>query len=572
MCFFLTWHYPNRYDRAGKPLGNHYATLWPDARAVAREIAHDFAPLRARTERFRKTFYDSTLPYWLLDCVSSQVSTIRHAGVVFRIANGDTYGWEGSNGCCPPTCTHVWGYEQALARLFPDLERDMRRIDFLHQQGPGGGINNRTEVLRRRAPPASAPSATATPPRPQGVPRGPEPARRRLAARVLAARQGGGQYLLARDAAASGGQPDGTLSDEQWNTYDNAVHGVNSFIGTYYLAALRAGEEMARRVGDDEAARRYRAVFEKGREKLVALCWNGEYYEQHLPGYQGRSGEYGPGCLSDQLIGQWWAHWAGARVPAAARTGPLRPARDLPAQLADRLHRFPAPLAQVRGRGRQGPAQLHLAAGRAARGHDPVRGRGVDRRGVPGGRAPALRGDGGRGAGDRQGRARALRWRAAPADPAQPLERDRVRRALRPRALSSWSLLLALSGFAYDGPNGVLRFAPRHTPEDFKAFFSAPEGWGSLRQTRRGKTQRNEVKVEAGRVLVAPAPGCAPGRDIEADTGRGEWQTRSRSGPGYRKRDAHRFVRSRFPPRGRDVGRLYRVECNTRRDAYAGIP
>ncbi len=71
------------------------------------------------------------------------------------------------------------------------------------------------------------------------------------------------------------------------------------------------------------------------------------------------------------------------------------------------------------------------------------------------------------------------------------------------RALSSWSLLLALSGFAYDGPNGVLRFAPRHTPEDFKAFFSAPEGWGSLRQTRRGKTQRNEVKVEAGRVLVA---------------------------------------------------------------------
>ena len=102
--------------------------------------------LRQSTELYHETFYDSTLPYWLLDCLTANSGILRHIGVVFRIANHDIYGWEGSNGCCTPTCTHVWGYEQSLARLFPDLEKDLRRIDFKHQQNPDGGINNRTLV------------------------------------------------------------------------------------------------------------------------------------------------------------------------------------------------------------------------------------------------------------------------------------------------------------------------------------------------------------------------------------------------------------------------------------------
>ena len=143
-------------------MGCHYATLWPDAKAVIHEAAADLPAIRRRTESFRKTFYQSTLPYWLLDCISSQAATIRHIGVVFRIANGDVYGWEGSNGCCQPTCTHVWGYEQSLARLFPELEKEMRRIDFKHQQRPDGGVNNRTAFPRRRIRRASSPLSTAT--------------------------------------------------------------------------------------------------------------------------------------------------------------------------------------------------------------------------------------------------------------------------------------------------------------------------------------------------------------------------------------------------------------------------
>jgi len=71
------------------------------------------------------------------------------------------------------------------------------------------------------------------------------------------------------------------------------------------------------------------------------------------------------------------------------------------------------------------------------------------------------------------------------------------------RAMSSWSLLLALSGYEYDGPTKTLRFGPCITPDDFRAFFVGPEGWGSLRQVRKGNTQRNEIHVVEGRLPVA---------------------------------------------------------------------
>src|SRR5205814_1361507 len=75
--------------------------------------------------------------------------------------------------------------------------------------------------------------------------------------------------------------------------------------------------------------------------------------------------------------------------------------------------------------------------------------------------------------------------------------------------------LLALSGFEYDGPAKALRFTPRYTPSNFKSVFIGPEGWGSLRQIRSGRSQRNEVVVTEGILalsqLVLDLPG-KPGR------------------------------------------------------------
>ena len=70
------------------------------------------------------------------------------------------------------------------------------------------------------------------------------------------------------------------------------------------------------------------------------------------------------------------------------------------------------------------------------------------------------------------------------------------------RAGSSWSLLLALSGWLYDGETGHLEIRPRHTPAGFKSLFTGPQGWGSVAQTRKGAQQRNEIKVVEGKLDI----------------------------------------------------------------------
>ncbi|MBI4325853.1 MAG: hypothetical protein HY674_11390, partial [Chloroflexi bacterium] len=479
-----------------------YATQWPDARAVVREAAADFATLRQKTELFRKTFYDSTLPYWLLDCCTSQASIIRHIGVVFRLANGDIYGWEGSNGCCQPTCTHVWGYEQTLSRLFPDLEKAMRRIDFKHQQRADGGVNNRTDV--------------PSPPRPTGE----QPFADGHASCILKAYrealnspddsffreywphiQRAVDYLIARDAKAHGGQAGGYLEDDQWNTYDEALHGVTTFISGYYLAALRAGEEWARRLGETAAADRFHDVFENGRQKLIDLCWNGEYFQQQLPDYLSRPGEVGPGCLSDQLIGQWWAHQLGLgyllpqdKVQSALRAifkynfkSDLTGWKHSPRAFAGAKDKGLIICTWPKG-GRPGHVMLYsdeVWTGIEYQVAAHLIYEGLIEEGLAIVKAARDRYD---------GRPRA----PIPRNPWNEIECG----GHYARAMSSWSLLLALSGYEYDGPKKALRFTPRHLPERCRCFFCGPEGWGTFSQRAEVGGQRSEVRVKWGELRV----------------------------------------------------------------------
>jgi hypothetical protein len=48
------------------------------------------------------------------------------------------------------------------------------------------------------------------------------------------------------------------------------------------------------------------------------------------------------------------------------------------------------------------------------------------------------------------------------------------------RALSSWALLLGLQGYQYSAPEARLGFAPKVSPEHFRSFFSAGEAWGRV--------------------------------------------------------------------------------------------
>jgi non-lysosomal glucosylceramidase len=54
------------------------------------------------------------------------------------------------------------------------------------------------------------------------------------------------------------------------------------------------------------------------------------------------------------------------------------------------------------------------------------------------------------------------------------------------RALSSWSVLLAMSGFRYDGSRHSMAFDPAIGQDRFSTFWSCGTGWGNFLQTVSG--------------------------------------------------------------------------------------
>lgn len=497
--FFLAWRYPNSYYReTGEWIGCQYATRWADARAVIDSVVAGGETQMERTERFRRTFYDSTLPYWLLDCLTANSGIIRHIGVVFRIENGDLYGWEGSNGCCDPTCTHVYGYEQSLARLFPGLEREIRRIDFKHQQNPDGGVNNRTAV--------------PSPPHPTGE----HPFVDGHASCILKAYRealnspdrsffekywpnvkSAVEYLINRDAASNNGKPCGVLQDDQHNTYDEALHGVTTFISGYYLAALRAGEEWARRMGDTTNADHFHDLFEAGLTNLVNLCWNGEYFQQYLPDYLNRKGEVGPGCMADQLLGQWWAHQLGL--------GYILPKDQIQSALRSIFkYNWKSDLTgwDFKPRSFAGANDKGLIIctwPRGGRPADVMRYSDEVWTGIEYQVAAHMIYEGFLEEGFSIAKGARDRYDGIPRPPIGRNPWCEIECGGHyARAMSSWSLLLALSGWKYDGPRAELHFIPSYEPENFKSFFTAPTAWGSVAQKCDDSEQRIEIAVQSG--------------------------------------------------------------------------
>jgi uncharacterized protein (DUF608 family) len=335
ITFLLSWYFPNRYvnfDQFGPRrhygksrfwLGNAYATRFADALEVTKYIIEHRSWLEQQSRAWVQGISESSLPPWLGEALAAQGSLMR-SPTCFWTEDGKFYGFEGSlgastamwngdfGGSCPLNCTHVWNYEQALSRLFPQLERTMRETELKHTQAPEGYIPHRA-LLPLYLPQLWNVSV--------GGPT--NPALDGMLGTVLKCyrevRQGAGQSWLSEhwphlqrlmsyiiehwDA-----NEDGVLEGRQPNTYDIAFYGPNMYIGGLWLAALRAAEELAIMQGEHTRAARYHALFIQGSQKYDELLWNGEYYIQLVDPTIPPQDQFGDGCLSDQLFGQWWAH------------------------------------------------------------------------------------------------------------------------------------------------------------------------------------------------------------------------------------------------------------------------
>ena len=353
------WHFPNAYLTQGTvapvtapndesasalnvaPLWRpFYAGQWPDAAAVARYVAAHYPALRARTLGFADALYSSTLPAPVLDAVASNLAILK-SPTVLRQENGNVWGWEGcftGEGCCPGTCTHVWNYAQALPHLFPKLERTLREQELARSMDARGHVDFRA----------------ALPDGPTGH-----------GYHAAADGQLGGIMKLYRDWQISGDlawmrglyplakrsldfcigawDPDkiGALVEPHHNTYDIEFWGPDGMCGTIYLGALTALAQMAGALGlsDDQTA--YGELAARAARFLDSRLYNGAYYQQHvrwtdlrdtsftrslaagtldpdtqaLLEVEGPKYQYGSGCLSDGVIGAWMASLYGLDTP-----------------------------------------------------------------------------------------------------------------------------------------------------------------------------------------------------------------------------------------------------------------
>ncbi|MBB5066333.1 GH116 family glycosyl hydrolase [Granulicella mallensis] len=110
------------------------------------------------------------------------------------------------------------------------------------------------------------------------------------------------EYL--RQFDHGGGVPENSGYPDQ--TYDDwVVRGVSAYSGGLWLAALRAGEETARVVGDTKTTAEYHALFLKGQKTYISQLWNGEYFRYDT------SSESKDDIQADQLAGQWYANLTG---------------------------------------------------------------------------------------------------------------------------------------------------------------------------------------------------------------------------------------------------------------------
>ena len=319
--FVLTWYFPNRPARwvghmfhdpdDGRVVKNYYTRLFRDAWSVSDYLRGNLCRLEKATDDFRDALHQTTLPSAMLDAMASNITVLR-SNTCFRLEDGTFLGWEGvfdDAGCCEGNCSHVWNYQQTLAFLFPELEREMRRVNFLLETGEDGEMTYRANAM------FGYERFTKIPPAVDG----------QMGAIVQLYRDwklsGDDDFLRkmwdravkALEYAFTKWDPDGdfVFEAEQHNTYDIEFYGNTSMTSSIFYAALKAAEEMAAYLGETERAGRYRAARETGAKRMDELLWNGEYYIQKLENDGKYQYQYYDGCLSDQVLGQELAHMAG---------------------------------------------------------------------------------------------------------------------------------------------------------------------------------------------------------------------------------------------------------------------
>ncbi len=512
--FLITWNFPNfvNYWNPGEcergkrsQWKNYYATIFKDSTASAGYVWDNFDRLYRETIEFKNTLFDSTLPDHVIDAVASNFSVLKSPTCI-RLTDGTFYGFEGcqpTSGCGEGSCTHVWNYAQAVAFLFPSLERSMREADYTYNQFDNGKMSFRMML---------------------------PPEREKWDFRAAADGQMGGIIKTYREWRISGDtewlkklwpkvkkaleyawEPtneewwdkdcDGIMEGIQHHTLDVEIYGPNSYITGYYLAALLTASKMAEAVGDKDAEE-YRRLYEKGKKWVNENLFNGEYFYQKInlkderfpvdPELGEIKHQIGEGCHIDQVIGQWYAHIVGLgyifdedkvrkaltslfrynfmeslrKYPNLCRVYALNDEKGIVICTWPRggMPKVPVPYFSECMNGFEYQLACHMIyEGLLDEGLSIVK---------------AIR----------------ERYDGKKRNPWNEVEYG----SNYARSMASYSLLLALSGFEYDMTKGHIGFSPKINQDNFYSFWSLATGWGDFQI----KEDKIKLKVKSGHLSL----------------------------------------------------------------------
>ena len=513
----FSWYIPTSNVREFGGEGVYYSNRWKNAAEVDQAVTGRLDDLQARTRAFHDALYDSNLPHYVLDRLTSQMA-ILHTPTVFWAQNGFLGGFEGY-GCCTSMPTHVWQYSQLAQRLWPEIDQKWES-QWLDNELPGGLI-----PYRYIAPQLAMDGQT-------GVVLG--------AYRYWLAtgdRAWLDKYWLklaqAMEYVVANFDPDGDgmLSGEQRTTLDTTSSGTSSWLGTMYLAALHASQTMAAVEGDTVEADRFGQIYQAGRANQEQALWNGAWYVEKPDATRIAIPQQSPASvvttdtatatitsgnavMSDMLLGQWWSTQLGlgdiydpAHMTTAMRTLFDDNFRTDFANYDTHGGRvFVEPqdsgLVMMTWPKHDRPSDSSMYADEVWSGQEYAAAATMIQRGlVDDGlrvvKAVFDRYDGrlrthmalfncgaGDGGGDPFGDDECGKWYS--------------------RAMSVWSVLLALQGFSYDASAKTIGFAPKWQPGDHRSFFSAGDAWGTFAQQRDADgRQTDSLAVKSGTLTLA---------------------------------------------------------------------
>ncbi|MDF7800144.1 GH116 family glycosyl-hydrolase [Pontiellaceae bacterium B1224] len=519
ITFLVSWYFPLHQERGGflnkmtegDTVNRHYKPWFTDAADVAAYVRRDFDRLAGGTRLWNKTWYDSTLPVWLLDRAIIPVNTLA-TQTFFWFDNGRPWGWEGVDSC-EGTCTHVWSYAQAMSRLFPELERRLREItDYgIAFDETTGLIGYRGDHIKKVAIDGQAGTIIRTWREHTMSPNN------EFLERVWPQTKKAIEFLISQDP-----DQDGVLEGSQAHTLDASWSGPMGWLSSVYCGALRAGEQMALVMGDDAFAYTCGRIADSGYEAIVEKVYNGEYFIHRPPNK--KQINTSDGSHIDQVLGQSWAVQTGLPrvLPKEETVSALNALWKY--NVSPEAEGYAVKHTAIKGhrvyaaKGEAGMLMTTWPTGKGAETAVPGMSERVEDFETwlgPGGyfdecmtgfeyQAAAHMVYEGEPGSElvKYGLAvaRNIHDRYAPEkrNPFNEIEcGDHYA-----RAMAGYGVLLGTCGFEYNGPQGEIGFAPRITLENFRAPFTAAEGWGTFSQRLDKKEMDARIALKHGALEV----------------------------------------------------------------------